>query len=93
MSPARSFDALDDGKQETQTTVAALRLLPLMIGWFAMNAPSGLGLYWVFNNILTTTQVASASVVLFHILLRTPSESDALTVECTRRRPHLSHRP
>ena len=62
MSPARSFDALDDGKQETQTTVAALRLLPLMIGWFAMNAPSGLGLYWVFNNILTTTQVASASV-------------------------------
>ena len=32
----------------------ALRLLPLMIGWFAMNAPSGLGLYWVFNNVLTT---------------------------------------
>jgi len=33
-----------------------LRVLPLMIGWFALNAPSGLGLYWVFNNVLTTTQ-------------------------------------
>lgn len=49
-----SFDAIDDGKEESKTAATALRLLPLMIGWFAMNAPSGLGLYWVFNNVLTT---------------------------------------
>ena len=95
-----SFDAIDDGKEETKNVGMALRLLPLMIGWFAMNAPSGLGapprplhctlprtllrtllctprttprttprypahhpahhpnplagLYWVFNNVLTT---------------------------------------
>ena len=49
-----SFDAIDDGKDESKNVATALRLLPLMIGWFAMNAPSGLGLYWVFNNVLTT---------------------------------------
>ena len=30
-----------------------------MIGWFAMNAPSGLGLYWVFNNVLTTVSTVT----------------------------------
>jgi len=49
-----SFDAIDNGKEDSKTAATALRLLPLMIGWFAMNAPSGLGLYWVFNNVLTT---------------------------------------
>lgn len=51
-----SFDAIDETKKETQTVALVLRVLPLMLGWFAMNAPSGLGLYWVFNNILTTSQ-------------------------------------
>lgn len=48
-----SFEALDDSEQ-SKTAAFALRLLPLMIGWFSLNAPSGLGLYWTFNNILTT---------------------------------------
>uniref|UniRef100_A0A7S3B2R0 Membrane insertase YidC/Oxa/ALB C-terminal domain-containing protein n=1 Tax=Haptolina ericina TaxID=156174 RepID=A0A7S3B2R0_9EUKA len=52
-----SFEALDD-KEETKSVALVLRILPLMLGWFAMNAPAGLGLYWVFNNILTTTQTA-----------------------------------
>jgi len=51
-----SFDAIDENKKETATLGLVLRGLPFMIGWFALNAPSGLGLYWVFNNILTTTQ-------------------------------------
>ena len=54
-----SFDAIDDGKEESKNVANALRLLPLMIGWFAMNAPSGLGLYWVFNNILTTASTVT----------------------------------
>ena len=49
-----SFDALDENDPNSKNIGAALKLLPLMIGWFAMNAPSGLGLYWVFNNVLTT---------------------------------------
>jgi YidC/Oxa1 family membrane protein insertase len=51
-----SFEALeaDEGNQQTQSAGLVLRVLPFMLGWFAMNAPAGLGLYWVFNNILTT---------------------------------------
>ncbi len=33
-----------------------VKLLPLMIGWFALNVPSGLGLYYLSNTILTTGQ-------------------------------------
>jgi hypothetical protein len=38
---------------------AILKFLPLMIGWFALNVPSGLTLYWLTNNILTTSQQVS----------------------------------
>jgi len=52
-----SFEALEEADDNTsQTTAVVLRLLPFMLGWFAMNAPAGLGVYWVFNNMLTTTQ-------------------------------------
>lgn len=35
---------------------AILKFLPLMIGWFALNVPSGLTLYWFTNNVLSTAQ-------------------------------------
>merc|ERR1719424_2749591 len=31
-----------------------LKFLPLMIGWFSLSVPSGLGLYWITNNVVTT---------------------------------------
>ena len=34
-------------------TQAILKFLPLMIGWFSLNVPSGLTLYWFTNNIIT----------------------------------------
>eukprot|EP00873_Tetraselmis_striata_P009006 jgi/Tetstr1/429270/TSEL_019188.t1 len=43
----------DPAQQQTQ---AILKFLPLMIGWFSLNVPSGLTLYWITNNILTTAQ-------------------------------------
>jgi len=50
-----SFEALENSDdQTTKSTGVVLRFLPFMLGWFAMNAPAGLGLYWIFNNILTT---------------------------------------
>jgi len=33
---------------------AVLKVLPLMIGWFSLNVPAALGIYWVTNNIVTT---------------------------------------
>ena len=43
-----------------------------MLGWFAMNAPAGLGLYWVFNNILTT----ATTVTIKKLTEKTPVEID-----------------
>lgn len=33
-----------------------IKALPLMIGWFSLNVPSGLGLYYLSNTLLTTGQ-------------------------------------
>jgi YidC/Oxa1 family membrane protein insertase len=43
----------DPSQQQTQ---AILKFIPLMIGWFSLNVPSGLTLYWFTNNIITTAQ-------------------------------------
>jgi YidC/Oxa1 family membrane protein insertase len=33
---------------------AILKFLPLMIGWFSLNVPSALCIYWITNNVVTT---------------------------------------
>ena len=33
---------------------AFLKFLPLLIGWFSLNVPAALGIYWVANNFITT---------------------------------------
>lgn len=33
-----------------------IKALPLMVGWFALNVPSGLGLYYLSNTVLSTSQ-------------------------------------
>ncbi|KAL7549094.1 hypothetical protein ACHAWF_012367 [Thalassiosira exigua] len=42
-----------DDPQQQQANVI-LKFLPFMIGWFALNVPAALGVYWVINNIATT---------------------------------------
>lgn len=42
-----------------QRSQAILKYLPLMIGYFSLSVPSGLGVYWVTNNILSTVTTAS----------------------------------
>ena len=41
--------------QQNQAT-NFLKFMPLLIGWFSLNVPSGLGVYWVTNNLLSTAQ-------------------------------------
>ncbi|MCO5594408.1 hypothetical protein L7F22_048438 [Adiantum nelumboides] len=45
--------SVDPSQKNTQ---AILKFLPLMIGYFALSVPSGLSLYWLTNNILSTGQ-------------------------------------
>jgi YidC/Oxa1 family membrane protein insertase len=42
----------DDPAQ--QQSNAILKVLPIMIGWFSLNVPAALTIYWVTNNIITT---------------------------------------
>lgn len=35
---------------------AVLKFMPFLIGWFSLNVPSGLGVYWVTNNLVSTAQ-------------------------------------
>ncbi|CAK9312406.1 unnamed protein product [Citrullus colocynthis] len=41
-----------------KSSQAITKFLPLMIGYFALSVPSGLSLYWLTNNILSTAQQA-----------------------------------
>lgn len=44
-------------KDENENTQRALLVgLPLMIGWFALNVPSGLSLYYLTNTLLSAAQ-------------------------------------
>lgn len=44
----------DDPNMKTSQTIT--KFLPLMIGYFALSVPSGLSLYWLTNNILSSAQ-------------------------------------
>ena len=42
-----------------QRTNAILKYLPLLLGYFALSVPAGLGVYWVTNNLLSTLTTVS----------------------------------
>ena len=42
-----------------QQSQRILKYLPLMIGYFSLSVPAGLGVYWVINNILSTVTTGS----------------------------------
>ena len=41
-----------DPKQQQMMTL----MMPLMIGWFSLNLPSGLSVYWIVGNIIGIAQ-------------------------------------
>jgi len=44
---------------QMQQTQKILAFLPFLVGWFSLNVPSGLGVYWVVNNLLSTGQTVA----------------------------------
>ncbi|XP_073389091.1 inner membrane protein PPF-1, chloroplastic isoform X2 [Physcomitrium patens] len=51
MQPATASN--DPAQNQSQLI---LKFLPLMIGYFSLSVPSGLSLYWLTNNVLSTAQ-------------------------------------
>lgn len=45
---------IDPNAENANVQRAILTFLPLMIGWFALNVPSGLSLYYMSNTVLTS---------------------------------------
>lgn len=43
-------------KEANPTVQLLIKVLPLLIGWFSLNLPSGLGLYYFSNTVFTTGQ-------------------------------------
>jgi len=56
ISQSISQELMQPKNQDPQQQEAnvVLKFLPLLIGWFSLNVPSALGIYWVANNIFTT---------------------------------------
>ncbi|KAL6774126.1 ALB3B [Auxenochlorella protothecoides x Auxenochlorella symbiontica] len=87
-----------DPSQAAQSN-AILKFLPLMIGWFSLNVPSGLGLYWLTNNLVTTGQqlyfrrqfagasAGSGSEIQSGTSSSQPSSSQVYDVEATEVKP------
>lgn len=64
----------DPSQQQTQ---AILKFLPLMIGWFSLNVPSGLTLYWIVNNVITTGQTVFLRKLALANPVGVPADSPA----------------
>ena len=81
----------DPAQQQSQ---AILKFLPLMIGWFSLNVPSGLGLYWMTNNVLTTLTTVLIRFVARPCSLCLSHEQHVLTHahEHVHLQPHISRR-
>lgn len=56
ISPTSSSDSSsgDDEGAGAQFSKALVALLPLLVGWFALNVPSGIALYYFANTVLTS---------------------------------------
>lgn len=53
---AQIMQPSQDSDPNQKSSQVLLKLLPLMVGYFALSVPSGLSLYWFTNNILSTAQ-------------------------------------
>jgi YidC/Oxa1 family membrane protein insertase len=54
ISQVISMQLMQPKDPAAQQNNPVLKLLPLMIGWFALNVPAALTIYWVVNNLVTT---------------------------------------
>ena len=48
--------ASDEEKEQLDNTKKILKFLPLMIGFFSLQVPAGLTIYWFTSNLFTVSQ-------------------------------------
>jgi len=56
MTPPPDENATDKEKEELEKSQRIIKFLPLMIGYFSLQVPAGLTIYWFASNIFTLLQ-------------------------------------
>ncbi len=56
LQPPEDESQSDEEKEQLKNTQAILKFLPLMIGFFSLQVPAGLTIYWFTSNLFTVTQ-------------------------------------
>lgn len=72
--------------QQNETANAIIKFLPLMIGWFSLNVPAGLTLYWFTNNLLSVGQTALLRANFKAPEIAEPGTSDSGSIEVERQK-------
>lgn len=54
--PIDTENMSDEEKESTERSQLVLKFLPLMIGYFSLQVPAGLTIYWFTSNLFTLTQ-------------------------------------
>lgn len=56
LQPPVDENMSEDEKSQMESTQGVLKFLPLLIGFFSLQVPAGLTIYWFTSNIFTLTQ-------------------------------------
>lgn len=56
LQPPEDESQSEEEKEQLKSTQAILKFLPLMIGFFSLQVPAGLTIYWFTSNLFTVTQ-------------------------------------
>lgn len=56
LTPPADGNASDEEREQLEKTQGILKFLPLMIGFFSLQVPAGLTIYWFTSNIFSLTQ-------------------------------------
>jgi YidC/Oxa1 family membrane protein insertase len=56
LQPPEDESQSEEEKEQLKNTQAILKFLPLMIGFFSLQVPAGLTIYWFTSNLFTVTQ-------------------------------------
>lgn len=62
---------------QVQRSQQILKYLPLMLAYFSLSVPAGLGVYWVTNNLLSTVSTLSIKAYF----KRNPVDIDSIQLE------------
>ncbi len=56
LQPPEDESQTEEEKEQLKTTQTVLKFLPLMIGFFSLQVPAGLTIYWFTSNLFTVSQ-------------------------------------